>query len=212
MARRDRQVQHFGAVTKLVQASRDHRCRSIAVTALYGDASPLAARMARDLCQNFSFLSTWFHFEPGRHRWRQFHPKGIEVYQTAPKAVPVRPAMNFPLMALDGEPVPDIDGSPEIELAADAPFSLLRATVEELEMESSMLVLSAPPLLRDSNVAMALSLVPRVILCVPAQCNRDDLITARKALDAMNVELMGMVMTGYRNPLPRWLDYLLGYR
>jgi hypothetical protein len=99
-----------------------------------------------------------------------------------------------------------------VELVADAPFSLVRATIDELEKETSMLVMSAPPLLGDQTAAVALSLVPRVILCVPAQTDREDLLVARKALEAMNVELMGSVMIGYRNPLPKWLDFLLGYR
>lgn len=204
-------LRHFGAVTTLVQAARDHRYRSVAVAGLYSNASALAAGMALDICQSFSVHSTFFHFEDGHHRWRQFRPHGIEVYNGAQsKAAP--PKNRYSALALETGPTPPLEGEPEVELVEDAPFSLVRATVEELAEESSMLVLSAPPLLADPSSLRALSIVPRVILVVPSKTDRTDLTTAQKSLEAANVELLGTIMTDYQNPLPKWLDFLLGYR
>lgn len=203
---------HFGAVTTLVQAARDERYRSVAVVGLYADASALAGSMALDICQSFSVHSTYFHFENGRHRWRQFQPGSIKIYSEVPSNAIAPAKGRYGALALESEPTPPAESETEVELVEDAPFSLVRATVEELAEESSMLVLSAPPLLSDASSLMALSIVPRVILEVPSKSSRGDLIAAQKAIEAMNVELLGTVMTGYKNPLPRWLDFLLGYR
>jgi len=209
-----RELQQLGAVTTLVQAARDHRFRSVAVAGLYADASPLAEKMAVDLHRGFGLSTTLFQFEAGRHRWRKFIPANLHVHQEVPSKARAA-ARNYPSpmsLALESQPEPAGETGAETLLASDVPFDLLRETVQELEEATSMLVLSAPPLITDPQALTALSLVPRVILEVPAQADRQDLIAAGTALESMNIELLGAVLTGYRNPLPKWLDFLLGYR
>ena len=207
------ETRHLGIVASLAAAARDMHYRSVVIAGLQSAADRLAENTAMDLCRCYCLASSHFRFAADGHQWRQYLPEKPAARKAV--AAMVRSDGTEELQAevsALSPMLPDRSAATAGELASGMSFASLKSTLQRLEEESSMLVVSGPAVTQDADALVALAIVPRLILAVPVDADRGEVADTARMLKTLGVDIVGTVLTGYRNPLPRWLDFLLGYR